>query len=226
MPFASAAMWIKGGLVYLAALAVLMLVFFVPAGTLDYWQAWAYIAVVMVPATFVILYFMVTDPEFMMRRMKYREKEKQQKSVIGVSWIIFVIGFILPGLDRRLGWSNVPTEFVIAADALVLISYLFVFWVFRENRYAARTIEVEKGQKVISTGPYSVIRHPMYVGTLLMYLSTPIALGSYWALPPFLLMIPVIAYRILNEEEVLLRELPGYKEYCQKTRYRLIPFVW
>ena len=125
-----------------------------------------------------------------------------------------------------VSWSSVPSELVIASNAVVLIGYFICFLAFRENSYAARTVEVEKGQKVISTGPYSIIRHPMYMGVLLMYLSTPIALGSYWALPPFLLMIPVIIYRTLNEEELLRRKLPGYKAYCKKVRYRLIPYVW
>jgi protein-S-isoprenylcysteine O-methyltransferase Ste14 len=213
-------------LLYVAALAVVCIVLFVPAGTLDYWQAWAYMAVIFVPATCVILYFLKNDPKFMEKRMQAKEKEATQRLIIKVSGVIFAIGFLLPGLDKRFGWSDVPTNYVIAADALVLLGYMFVFWVFRVNSYASRTIQVEKGQKVISTGPYAMIRHPMYVGMLLLYIATPIALGSYVALPLFLLMIPVIVLRILNEEEVLRRELPGYKEYCKKVSYRLLPFIW
>jgi len=216
----------KAPAIFTAALLAIGLVLFLPAGTPDYWQAWVYIAVIFVPASFVLAYFMKYDPEFLGRRFQYSEKEAKQRKVIGFSSIIFIIGFLLPGLDRRFGWSHVPFEIVILADVLVLLGYLLILLVFKENRYAARTVQVEKGQTVITTGPYSVIRHPMYFGSLLMYLSTPIALGSYWALPPFLLMIPVFIFRILNEEEVLLRELPGYKEYCGKTRYRLIPHVW
>jgi protein-S-isoprenylcysteine O-methyltransferase Ste14 len=211
---------------YVAALAVICIVLFVPAGTLDYWQAWAYIAVIFVPATCVILYFLKKDPKFMERRMQAKEKEAKQRLIIKVSAVIFAIGFLLPGLDRRFGWSDVPTNYVIAADALVFLGYMFVFWVFRVNSYASRTVQVEKGQKVISTGPYAVIRHPMYVGMLLLYVATPIALGSYVALPLFLLMIPVIVLRILNEEEVLRRGLAGYSQYCKKTRYRLLPYIW
>jgi protein-S-isoprenylcysteine O-methyltransferase Ste14 len=223
---ATAAMKKKALLLFSAALAVIGLMFFVPAGTLDYWQAWAYIAMVFIPASLVILYFLNKDPEFLERRMKLKEKEAKQQLVVKLSGILFVIGFLIPGLDHRFGWSNVPFELVAAADACVLIGYLICFLVFRENSYAGRTIEVVKGQKVISTGPYSIIRHPMYFGVLLMYLATPIALGSYWALPPFLLVVPIILFRILNEEEVLRRELPGYADYCKKTRYRLIPYVW
>jgi len=217
---------IKVIIFFIAAFLAISLALFLPAGTLDYWEAWVYMAILLIPAFFVILYFLKFDPEFMERRMQFREKEAKQKKIISLASILFVIGFILPGLDHRFGWSNVPFEIVIVADLLVFLGYMFVILVFRENRYASRTIQVEKGQKVISTGPYSIIRHPMYLGTIIMYLSTPIALGSYWALLPFLAMPLILRDRILNEEEVLLRELPGYKEYCKKTRYRLIPYIW
>jgi len=213
-------------LIFTAALAVIMAALFVPAGTFDYWQAWLYMVVIFVPASIILFYFLKKDPEFLERRMKYKEKEAKQKSVVRVALIIFIVGFLLPGLDHRYGWSNIPSEIVIAADALVFLGYLMCFLVFKENSYAGRTIEVVKGQKVISTGPYAIIRHPMYFGTIIMYIATPIALGSYWALPPFLFMLPVLVYRILNEEEVLRRDLPGYTEYCKKTRYRLLPFIW
>jgi len=213
-------------LLFLAAIFVIGAVLFLPAGTLDYWQAWLYMAVLLVPPIFVGLYFLRNDPELLERRLKTREKEAKQKAMIKITSLIFIIGFLIPGLDRRFGWSSVPFEAVIAADLLVFIGYFIVFLVLRENSYAARTVEVEKGQKLVSTGPYAVIRHPMYFGVLLMLLATPIALGSYWALPPFLLLIPAIIFRILNEEEVLRRGLPGYTAYCRKTRYRLLPHVW
>jgi protein-S-isoprenylcysteine O-methyltransferase Ste14 len=216
----------KAVLLYAAALLVIGLALFLPAGTLDYWQAWVYIAIVFVPVIFVGLYFLKNDPEFLERRFKTREKEAKQKLIQKAGIPIFIIGFLLPGLDRRFGWSNVPFEFIVVADVLVFLGYLLIFLVFRENSYAGRTVRVEKGQKVISTGPYSVIRHPMYIGVLFMYLATPIALGSYVAVLPFLLIIPMLVFRILNEEEVLRRELPGYKEYCKKVRYRLIPYIW
>ena len=202
------------------------LMLFLPAGTLYYWQAWIYCGVLFIPLSFVVFYFFKYDPELLERRMKMREKEEKQKTIQIVGIIIFFIGFLIPGLDYRYHWSNVPFLLVIAANAIVLAGYLLCFLVFRENSYASRIIEVEKGQKVITTGPYAIVRHPMYLGVLVMYLFTPLALGSYWALIFFLPLFPLLVSRLLNEEEVLLRELPGYKEYCQKTRYHLVPFIW
>ncbi len=217
---------LKAAGIYLFAAIVMVLVLFVPAGTLDYWQGWMYLATVLVPALLVVSYFLATDPEFLKRRLRTREKEARQRLVIRLALVLFVIGFILPGLDRRFGWSPVPPEISVAADGIVLLGYLFVFEVFRENSYAGRTVQVDKGQKVVTTGLYSIIRHPMYLGQLALYLATPLALGSYIALIPFLFDIPIIVLRIRNEEEVLRRELPGYPEYCEKTRYRLVPLVW
>jgi len=216
----------KAAFLYAAGLLVVGAALFLPAGTLDYWQAWAYIAILFVPMLFVGLYFLKNDPEFLERRFKTKEREARQELIQKVGIPIFIIGFLLPGLDHRFGWSSVPFEFVVLADVVVFLSYALIFLAFRENSYAGRTVRVERGQKVVSTGPYSVIRHPMYVGVLFLYLATPIALGSYVAVLPFLLLIPMLVFRILNEEEVLRRGLPGYKEYCKKVRYRLIPFIW
>jgi protein-S-isoprenylcysteine O-methyltransferase Ste14 len=202
------------------------LMLFLPAGTLDYWQALVYCGVVFIPAIFVVSYFLKKDPKLLERRIRMREKEEKQKTIQIIGIIIFFFGFLIAGLDYRYHWSNVPVYLVIAANAIVLSGYIFVFFVLRENSYASRIIEVEKGQKVITTGPYAIVRHPMYLGVLAMYILTPLALGSYWALPLFLPLLPLLVYRLLNEEEVLLKELPGYKEYCQKTRYHLIPFIW
>ncbi len=202
------------------------LILFLPAGSLDYWQAWIYCGVLFIPVSFVVFYFLKKDPELLERRMRMREKEEKQKTIQILGIIIFFVGFIIPGLDHRYHWSSVPAALVIASNAIVLAGYIIVFFVLRENSYASRIIEVEKGQKVISTGPYALVRHPLYLGVLLMYLFTPLALGSYWAIIFFLPLFPLIVFRLLNEEEVLLRELPGYKEYCQKTKYHLIPFIW
>jgi protein-S-isoprenylcysteine O-methyltransferase Ste14 len=202
------------------------LILFLPAGSLDYWQAWIYCAVLLIPASFVVFYFLKHDPELLERRMKMKEKEEKQKIIVKLGIIIFFIGFIIPGFDYRYHWSNVPVFLVIAANVFVLSGYIFVFLVLRENSYASRIIEVEKGQKVITTGPYAIVRHPMYLGILVMYLFTPLALGSYWALIFFLPLIPLLVSRLLNEEEMLLRELPGYEEYCEKTRFHLIPYIW
>ena len=216
----------KVPLLFVIAIVACALIIFLPAGTLEYWQGWAYIAATFVPAAFVVSYFVKKDPEFLKRRMKMKEKEAKQGVIQIASGIVFFIGFVIPGLDYRFGWSNVPFEFAIAADVIVFLGYLLVFWVFRENSYAGRTVVVEKGQKVISTGPYAIVRHPMYSGVIAMFLATPIALGSYWAFPIFLLLVPLLVARILNEEEVLKRDLKGYIEYCKKTKYRLLPLVW
>ena len=209
-----------------ALFLVLGLVFFVPAGTLDYWEAWIYCVVLLVPFLFVLAYLLRTDPELLVRRTRLRENEPAQRRIVGASALLFLIGFLIPGLDRRFGWSEIPVWAVLAADALVILGYALVFLVFRENPFASRVVQVDAGQTVISTGPYAVVRHPMYLGVSIMWLATPVALGSYWALPVFLILPFVLVFRIRNEEEVLLRELPGYREYTQVVRYRLIPGVW
>ncbi len=201
-------------------------VLFVPAGTLAYWQAWVYLAILLIPMAAVMMYLLKHDPALLERRMRLREKEAPQKTIMKFSYLVFVIAFMLPGLDRRLGWSHVPLGVVLAADVLVLLGYGLFVLVLRENSYASRVVEVAQGQKVISSGPYALVRHPMYLAAVTMYGFTPLALGSYWALLPTLLIGGVVVMRILNEEKVLLRDLPGYREYTQKTRYRLIPGVW
>ena len=202
------------------------LIFFVPAGTLDYWEAWVYCAVLLVPFVFVLTYLLRKDPELLARRIRLNEKEPAQRRIIRASSLIFFTGFLIPGLDHRFGWSDIPVEAVLAANVLVILGYILVFLVFKENPFASRVVEVEPDQRVISSGPYALVRHPMYLGTSIMWLATPIALGSYWALPVFLILPIVLVYRIMNEEEVLQRELPGYREYTQTVKYRLIPGIW
>jgi len=205
---------------------ILGIIFFVPAGSFRFWEAWVYSAVIIIPMIFVVIYFLKRNPDILERRLQFKEKEPQQKKIVRIGNILFFIAMILPGLDYRFGLSDIPAVMVFSSDAMVLAGIFIYFLVLKENSYASRTIEVQEGQKVISTGPYSVVRHPMYSAVGIMYLFTPIALGSYWAIIPMLLIIPIIVLRILNEEEILKKDLPGYTEYVTKTRYRLIPFIW
>lgn len=199
---------------------------FWPAGTFNYWQAWAWTAALFLPMIVSLVYLVKRDPALLERRSRLNETRTLQKWIIGLSSIYFIIIFILPGFDKRYGWSNVPVWLVLLADLGVLAGYGLYIWVLRTNSYASRVIEVEQGQKVISTGPYALVRHPMYLGMILLMISTPLALGSYWAFVPSLALIPILAARAKNEEELLVNELAGYREYMQKTRYRLFPGIW
>jgi protein-S-isoprenylcysteine O-methyltransferase Ste14 len=174
----------------------------------------------------VLAYLVRYDPDLLMRRMRTKEKEQEQRAIIAVTTVLCLAGLVIPGLDFRFGWSAVPVAVVLAADGIVFCGYLIFFLTLRENSYASRIIEVEEGQRVVSTGPYAVVRHPMYLGMILMFLGTPPALGSFWAEIAFVPPAIAIVFRIRNEEEVLLRELPGYQEYCGKVRYRLVPNLW
>lgn len=199
---------------------------FLPALTLDFWQGWLAFGSILGPATLGSLYFIVKDPKLVERRMRIKEKESVQKGAVRWANVVFLVSLIIPGLDHRFGWSNIPTEIVLTAGALIILGYLIVFRTLQTNSYAARTVEVEKGQKLITTGPYAIVRHPMYVGAIIMFYAFPVAMGSYWALVPLIPLLPIMIIRTLNEEEVLKRELPGYKEYCKKVKYRLIPGIW
>ncbi|HSR48678.1 MAG TPA: isoprenylcysteine carboxylmethyltransferase family protein [Anaerolineales bacterium] len=211
---------------WVVSFLVMAAIFFIPAGTLAYWEAWLYMAVLLGPMLFVVPYMLKHSPQLLRRRMQMRERQSAQQAIIGVSSIFFLGIFVLPGLDQRFGWSSVPPLVVIAADALVLLGYGLTIRVLVENEYASRTIEVQEGQRVIATGPYAYVRHPMYLAVILMVLASPVALGSWWAALLGVIIVPILVARILNEEQVLARELPGYAEYRQKVRYRLVPGVW
>ena len=201
-------------------------IFFGTAGTFAYWEGWLFLAVLFLPMLGALVYLFRRDPALLERRMRTREQETQQRWIIGLSMIAFLFAYVLPGLDYRFGWSHVPVWLVWVAAVIVLLGYGLFFLVMRENSYASRVVEVNTGQKVIDTGPYAIVRHPMYVAALLMFLAGPLALGSYWALIPSLLTIWVFVARILNEEMVLVRDLPGYPAYMQRVRFRLVPGVW
>ncbi|MFD0678291.1 MULTISPECIES: methyltransferase family protein [unclassified Paenibacillus] len=205
---------------------VFFIFLFLPAGSFNFWEAWIYF-VIFLGSTFVINgYFLKRDPELIERRSNAKEKEKEQKIFQTISGISFVGLLVLPGLDYRFDWSNVPLFIVFVADVIVLLGFSIVFLVFKENSYTSAIIEVNENQKVISTGPYALVRHPMYTGAMFIILFTPLALGSIWAVIPSITIIIFIVLRLLNEEKVLLKELKGYEEYCKKTRYHLIPFIW
>lgn len=205
---------------------LLGLLFFLPAGTLNYWEAWVYIFVTSVPTAIMIRYLYKYDPKLLERRMRTKERQKTQKWVVSLAWLFFLPTFIIPGFDRRFEWSHVPLAVIVISFLLVLSGYLLFALVLKTNSYASRVIEVEKGQKVISTGPYAIVRHPMYLAVLILYVFSPLALGSYWAMLPLVLLLILLVVRIKGEEKELLANLEGYKEYVMRTKYRLLPRIW
>jgi len=204
---------------------------FLPAGTWKFWQGWIFLGLLMIPMLAASIYFVEHDPQLVERRLQSKEKVGEQKLIMRFAKLIFIAAFLVPGFDFRFGWSRrtfgaVPVWLMIGSGVIALAGYLMTYWVMGTNSYASRIIQVEKEQRVISIGPYRIVRHPMYLGGVISILFTPLALGSYWALPAFALVIPVIVLRLLNEEKILRQELPGYSEYCQSTRSRLIPLIW
>ncbi|MGM9783299.1 MAG: methyltransferase family protein [Paludibacteraceae bacterium] len=207
-------------------LAVMALLLFLPAGSWGYWQAWLFIGLLFVPMTCVATWLLVREPELLAKRLSSKEQEKAQRQVVALSALMFVAGFLLAGFDQRYGWSEMPAWVVAIAAVVMVCGYGLYAEVMRENAYLSRTVEVQENQKVISTGLYGIVRHPMYAATLVLYLAMPIVLGSWVALIPFLAYPFIIARRIRNEEQVLEEGLTGYCEYEQQVRYRLIPFIW
>ena len=208
---------------------MLGLCLFAPAWSFNFWQAWVYLMVFSVSAALITIYLWKKDPKLLERRVEAgpaAEKEKTQKIIQFFASISFFTLLVIPALDHRFGWSSVPFYIVITGDILVVLGFLLIFLVFRENTFAAATIRVSTDQKVITTGPCSIVRHPMYVGALIMLLGTPLALGSWWGLLLYIPFLLIVVWRLLDEEKYLYRNLPGYKEYCQKVRYRLIPLLW
>lgn len=204
---------------------------FISAGSLRYCQGWIFLAVFFIPAISFSFYLYKHDPQLLERRLQMKEKISEQKLLVTLVKAVSLGGFVLASLDYRFGWSRhylgaEPLWLKVLSPALVLVGLLLMLWVFAVNSFASRTIQVEAGQKVISGGPYRLVRHPMYLGSVVMWLATPLALGSYFALPAFALLLPFYVFRLLNEEKVLRRDLPGYSEYCNATHYRLVPLVW
>ena len=202
------------------------LLIFLPAGTLSFFNGWLFIAVLFVPMLLAGIVLMVKNPDLLRSRLDAKEKQREQSTVVKLSGLMFLAGFIVAGLNFRFGWYMLPRGVVIGASVVFLVSYVLYAEVLRENTYLSRTIEVQENQKVIDTGLYGIVRHPMYSATLLMFLSMPIVLGSIYSFLIFLAYPLIIARRIKGEEEFLEKELYGYSEYKQKVRYRLIPFIW
>jgi len=206
---------------------ILLLLFLLTAGSLRYWEAWVYCILFFLMMFSSFIYFLKRDMAFLKSRvLKRKEEIETQKSLQRVFSVLIVIGFIVPGLDYRFNLSNVPLYIVITADLFILFGFLLIFRVSQENSYASAIIETRENQKTIDTGPYRIVRHPMYAGDIIILLSTPIALGSFWAVIPFLSAPLFFVLRIKGEEEYLKKNLPGYDEYCRRTKYRLIPYIW
>jgi len=216
-----------GGLLFL--LLVMAALLFIPAGTLDYWQAWTFLAVYFASSLAITLYLIKNDPKLLERRMSAgptAEKETTQKIIMLFASLGFIGLIIFPALDHRFAWSHVPPYAALAGDVLVVLGWLAIFFVFKENTFTSATIELAPDQKVISTGPYAFVRHPMYAGGIVMLLGVPIALGSWWGLLVIVAMMPALIWRLFDEEKFLARNLQGYVEYQKKVPYRLIPLIW
>jgi protein-S-isoprenylcysteine O-methyltransferase Ste14 len=225
----TAALWRQAWPRQLVFLIFMAAVLFVPAGTLDFWQAWLFLAVFAACTVMVGLYFVVHDPALVERRMKVgpvAEQEPRQRLIVSLLLAGLLLMLIVPGFDRRWHWSNVPGWLSILAEIGMVASFVLFFFVMKQNSYAAATVRVEGEQKVISTGLYGVVRHPMYMATLPLMIAIPLVLGSYWTLLLVIPLLPVLAWRLLDEERVLRRDLPGYADYCRRVRYRLSPGVW
>ena len=214
----------------LALLAsVMCALIFGTAGTVRFWQAWVYVSIFVGASVLTTLYLMKKDPALLARRMRGGptfEREGTQRIIMVFTSVGFIALLVVPALDQRFGWSNVPVWAVVVGDVLVAVGFYFIFLVYRENTFTAATIEVAAGQRVITTGPYAVVRHPMYASGSLYVLGTPLALGSYWGFLAFAGMTPFLLWRLLDEERILTRDLPGYAEYQQLVRHRLVPMVW
>lgn len=211
---------------FTCGLLLVGLLIFLPAGTFSYTYGWLFIGLLFVPMLIAGLVMLYKSPEFLKKRLDGKEKQGTQKGVVAVSGLMFIVGFVVAGLDFRFGWSNMPAWVVITASALFLVAYALYAEVMRENAYLSRTIKVEQGQTVVDTGLYGIVRHPMYAVTILLFLMIPLVMGSWYALIAFAFYPAVIIIRLTDEEDLLTKELPGYAEYKQKVKYRIIPFIW
>jgi protein-S-isoprenylcysteine O-methyltransferase Ste14 len=211
---------------FTCGLLLVGLLIFLPAGTLAYSYGWLLIGLLFGPMLIAGFVMLAKSPDFLKKRLDVKEKQATQKGVVAYAGLMFIAGFVVAGLDYRFGWSNMPQWVTIAASVLFLVSYALYAEVMRENAYLSRTIKVEEGQKVVDTGLYGVVRHPMYAVTILLFMAMPLVLGSWYALIVFSFYPAIIIVRLKDEEDLLTRELPGYDAYKQKVKYRIIPFIW
>ena len=205
---------------------IIGLLLFIPAGTLNYWNAWLFIGILFVPMLIVGIILMIKSPDLLRKRLNSKEKESKQEILILLGGVMFICGFVVSGLNYRFNWIILPKWIIFIATIIFLLGYVLYAEVLRENMYLSRIIEVQENQKVIDTGLYGIIRHPMYSSTILLFLSIPLVLGSLFSFLIFLLYPIIIVKRIKNEEQVLEQGLKGYLEYKKKVKYRLIPFIW
>ena len=205
---------------------IIGLLLFLPANTIKYWNGWLFMALLFIPMFIAGIVMMIKSPELLKKRLNAKEKENEQKQVLLFSGIMFLAGFIIAGLNYRYGWIIVPKSVVIISSVIFIIAYILYAEVLKENAYLSRTIEIQENQKVVDTGLYGIVRHPMYAVTILLFLSMPLVLGSLISFGIFLVYPFIIAKRIKNEEEVLEKELKGYAEYKKKVKYKMIPFIW
>lgn len=211
---------------FFSGLVIISALLFIPAWTLFYWQAWLLIAILFIPMFVSGIVMMIKNPSLLKRRLNAKEEQSEQKTVIALSGIMFLAAFIISGLNFRFGWIVLPDAVTYISAVIFLIAYVLYAEVMRKNEYLSRTIEVQENQKVIDTGIYGIVRHPMYFTTVLLFLSIPLILGSVISFVVMLFYFPIIIKRILNEEEVLEKGLSGYSEYKKRVKYRLIPFIW
>lgn len=211
---------------FVCGLLLVGLLIFLPAGTLCYTYGWLFIGLLFVPMLIAGFVMFFKSPDFLAKRLDAKEKQRAQKGVVALSGLMFIAGFVVAGLDFRFGWSKMPVSVTVAASVLFLTAYALYAEVMRENAYLSRTVKVEEGQTVVDTGLYGIVRHPMYMATILLFLMIPIVLGSWYALIVFAFYPAIIVVRLKDEEDLLTRELPGYAEYKKKVKHRIIPFVW
>ena len=211
---------------FFCGLLMVGLLIFLPAGSLGYAKGWLLVGLLFGPMLIAGFVMLFKSPDFLKKRLDGKEKQATQKGVVALSGLMFIAGFVVAGLDYRFGWSAMPAPVTVVASVLFLAAYVLYAEVMRENAYLSRTIKVEEGQKVVDTGLYGIVRHPMYMATLLLFIMIPIVLGSWYALIPFLFYPAIIIARLKDEEALLTKELPGYAEYKQKVKYRILPFIW